>query len=57
MHALTRHLPRLRWQLTQWQQRLGFWGLLAVVAMMAALVIQRTARRWAQSLRAQDPVT
>ena len=42
MHALTRHLPRLRWQLTLWQQRLGFWGRLAVGAMMAALVIEVT---------------
>lgn len=39
MDTLTRHLPRLRWHLMQWQQSLGFWGLLALVVMAAALVI------------------
>ncbi|MGF6093706.1 hypothetical protein [Pseudomonas sp. 18175] len=40
MDALTRHLPRLRWYLMQWQQSLGFWGLLALAMMGAALVIE-----------------
>lgn len=40
MDALTRHLPRLRWQLLQWQQRLGFWGLLALGLIAAALLIE-----------------
>lgn len=40
MDALTRHLPRLRWHLLQWQQRLGFWGLLALAAIAAALLIE-----------------
>lgn len=39
MDTLTRHLPRLRWQLMQWQQHLGFWGLLALAVMAAALLI------------------
>ncbi len=39
MDALTRHLPRLRWQLMQSQRRLGFWGLLALGMMAAALLI------------------
>ena len=42
MDALTRHLPRVRWHLMQWQQNLGFWGLLAVVVMAAVLVIEVT---------------
>ena len=40
MDALTRHLPRLRWQLMQWRQNLGFWGLLALGVMAAALLIE-----------------
>ena len=40
MHALTRYLPRVRWQITQWQQRLGFSGLLALGVMVAALLIE-----------------
>lgn len=40
MDALTRHLPRLRWQLVQWQQSLGFWGLLAMGVMAAALLVE-----------------
>ena len=40
MDSLTRHLPRLRWHLMQWQQRLGFWGLLAVGVMAAALLVE-----------------
>lgn len=40
MDALTRHVPRLRWQLLQWQQRLGFWGLLALGLIAAALLIE-----------------
>lgn len=40
MERLTRHLPRLRWQLMQWQQALGFWGLLALAVMAAALLIE-----------------
>lgn len=40
MDSLTRHLPRLRWHLTQWQQRLGFWGLLALGVMATALLIE-----------------
>ncbi|MCP1509278.1 hypothetical protein J2Y83_005252 [Pseudomonas marginalis] len=39
MDAVTRHLPRLRWQLMQWQQRLGVPGLLALGVMAAALAI------------------
>lgn len=39
---LARHLPRLRWQLMQWQQRLGFWGLLALGVMVAVVVIEVT---------------
>lgn len=39
MDALTRHL---RWHLLQWQQRLGFWGLLALGVMAAALLIEVT---------------
>lgn len=42
MNTLTRHLPRVRWQLMQWQRRLGFWGLLALTMMAAALVIDVT---------------
>lgn len=42
MNTLTRHLPRVRWQLMQWQRRLGFWGLLALTIMAAALVIDVT---------------
>lgn len=40
MDTLTRHLPRLRWQWMQWQQRLGFWGVLALAVMAAALVVE-----------------
>lgn len=40
MHALTRHLPRLRWQLMQWHRRLGFWGLLALGMMATAVLIE-----------------
>jgi len=40
MEALTRYLPRLRWHLMQWQQNLGFWGLLALGVMAAALLIE-----------------
>ncbi|WP_460133424.1 hypothetical protein [Pseudomonas sp. S1_E04] len=40
MDTLTRHLPRLRWQLQQWQHRLGFWGLLALGLIAAALLIE-----------------
>lgn len=39
MDALSRHMPRLRWQLMQCRQRLGFWGLLALGMMAAALLI------------------
>ena len=42
MDALTRHLPRLRWYLMQWRQSLGFWGLLALAVMAAALLIEVT---------------
>lgn len=42
MDAITRHLPRLRWQMTQWQHSLGFWGLLALGVMAAALLIEIT---------------
>ncbi|KMT56128.1 hypothetical protein [Pseudomonas fildesensis] len=40
MDALTLYLPRLRWHLLQWQQRLGFWGLLALGVIATALVIE-----------------
>ncbi|WP_278406545.1 hypothetical protein [Pseudomonas rhodesiae] len=40
MDTLVRHLPRLRWHLMQWRQRLGFWGLLAVGVMAAVLLIE-----------------
>lgn len=40
MDTFTRHVPRLRWQLMQWQQRLGFWGLLALGAMALALLVE-----------------
>ena len=40
MDTLTRYLPRLRWQLMQCQQRLGFWGLLALGVMVTTLVIE-----------------
>ncbi len=39
MDTLTRHLPRLRWLLLQWQQHLGVPGLLALAVMAAALAI------------------
>lgn len=42
MGVLTRHLPHLRWHLMQWQQRLGFWGLLALGLMAATLLIEVT---------------
>lgn len=42
MDTLTRHWPRLRWHLMQAQQRLGFWGLLALGVMAATLVIEVT---------------
>jgi hypothetical protein len=45
MDALTRYLPRLRWQLLQCQQRLGFWGLLALGVIAAALLIEVTVIR------------
>lgn len=45
MDALSRHVPRLRWQLMQGQQRLGFWGLLALGTMAAALLIDMTVIR------------
>ena len=40
MDLLTRHLPRLRWQLMHWQQSLGFWGVLALGVMAATLLIE-----------------
>ncbi|UVL08675.1 hypothetical protein LOY39_23910 [Pseudomonas rhodesiae] len=40
MDTLVRHLPRLRWHLMQWRQRLGFWGLLAVGVMATVLLIE-----------------
>lgn len=40
MNTLTRHWPRLRWQLMQWHQSLGFWGVLAVGVMVAALLVE-----------------
>lgn len=40
MRTLTRHWPRLRWQLMQWHQSLGFWGLLALGVMAAALLVE-----------------
>ncbi|TFY90002.1 hypothetical protein DYL59_09650 [Pseudomonas kairouanensis] len=42
MDALDHYLPRLRWHLMQVQQSLGFWGLLALAVMAAALVIEFT---------------
>lgn len=42
MNTLTRHLPRLHWYLTQWQRNLGFWGLMALVVMATALLIEVT---------------
>lgn len=42
MDHFTRHLPRLRWQLMQWQQHLGVWGLLALGVIAAALVMEGT---------------
>lgn len=42
MERLTRYVPRLRWYLMQWQQNLGFWGLLALGVMATALVIEIT---------------
>ena len=42
MERLTRYVPRLRWYLMQWQQNLGFWGLLALGVMAATLVIEIT---------------
>ena len=42
MDALTRHLPRVRWHLMQWQRRLGSWGLLALAVMATALVVEVT---------------
>ena len=57
MGALTRHLPRLRWQLTRLQQRLGFWGLLALGVMLAALVVEVTViypARTSDNLRRQE---
>lgn len=42
MESLARYLPRLRWHVMQWQQKLGFWGLLALGVMAAALVIEIT---------------
>lgn len=49
MNRLTRHLPaldqalpRLRWWLSRGQQALGFWGVLALAIMLAALFIQLT---------------
>lgn len=57
MNVLTRHLPRLRWHLAQWQQSLGFWGLLALAVMAAALLIEVTVvhpASVADSLRRQE---
>ncbi|WP_330215101.1 hypothetical protein [Pseudomonas sp. AM8] len=57
MDALTRHLPRVRWHLMQWQQRLGFWGLLALGLMAATLLIEVTVIHpagIADSLRRQE---
>lgn len=57
MDTLTRHLPRLRWYLLQWQQSLGFWGLLALTLMATALVIDATVvhpARIADSQRRQE---
>ena len=39
MDTLVRHLPRQRWPLMQWRQRLGFGGLLAVGVMATVLLI------------------
>ena len=39
MELLTRYWPRLRWQLMQWQLSLGFWGLLALGVIAAALLV------------------
>ena len=39
MELLTRYWPRLRWQLMQWQLSLGFWGLLALGMIAAALLV------------------
>ncbi|PRA32413.1 hypothetical protein [Pseudomonas poae] len=53
MEALTRALPRLRWQLLQWQQSLGFWGLLALGVMVVTLLVEVAVLRPAGILDSQ----